>query len=44
MRGKSVEEILDAQKNAVKLNFQNLFINFLPFAPLVEPNGEYIFK
>jgi len=40
MRTKSMEEILDAQDHAVKLNFDNLFINFLPFAPLVEPNGE----
>jgi cholinesterase len=40
MRTKTMDEILDAQNNAVKLNFQNLFINFLPFAPLVEPGGE----
>lgn len=40
MKTKSVDEVLDAQDNAVKLNLQNLFINFLPFAPLVEPGGE----
>jgi len=40
MRTKSMEEILDAQDHATKLNFDNLFINFLPFAPLVEPGGE----
>ena len=40
MRTKTMEEILDAQDNAVKLNLQNLFINFLPFAPLVETTGE----
>jgi len=40
MKTKSVEEILDAQDHAVKLNFENLFINFLPFAPLVDPAGE----
>lgn len=40
LRTKSVEEILDAQKNAVRLDFDNLFLNFLPFAPLVEPGGE----
>ena len=40
MRGKSADEILDAQNNAIQLDFENLFINFLPFAPLVEPGGE----
>lgn len=36
MRTKSVEELLDAQEHAVKLNLNNLLINFLPFAPMVE--------
>ena len=40
MMGKSVDEILDAQKNSVKLNLNNLFLNFLPFAPMVEASGE----
>lgn len=35
-----MEEILDAQSNAIKLDIENLFINFLPFAPLVEEGGE----
>ena len=38
MRGKSVDEILDAQNHAVKLNPNTLFINFLPFAPMVDGN------
>lgn len=40
MKTKSVEEILDAQENAIKLDLRNLFINFVPFAPLVEQGGE----
>jgi len=40
MRGKSAEEVLDAQNNAPTLNFNNLFINFLPWSPLVEEDGE----
>lgn len=40
MKGKSVDEILDAQKNAIKLDFDTLFINFLPFSPMVEPEGD----
>ncbi len=45
MKAKSMEEILDAQEHAVKLNLNNLLINFLPFAPMVEtveenPNTE----
>lgn len=39
MRTKSPEEILEAQNKAVKLNLDNLFINFLPFSPMVEPGG-----
>jgi acetylcholinesterase/cholinesterase len=34
LRGKSVDEILDAQSNAIELNLDNLFINFLPFTPV----------
>jgi len=40
MRTKTAEEVLDAQKNAPALNLDNLFINFLPWSPLVEENGE----
>jgi carboxylesterase type B len=40
MRSKSAEEILDAQANSVKMDRKTLFINFLPFAPLVEYGGE----
>jgi acetylcholinesterase/cholinesterase len=32
----SVEKLLDAQENAVKLDHKNLFLNFLPFAPIVD--------
>ena len=39
MKTKSVEEILEAQNNAPSLNLDNLFINFLPFSPLVEQGG-----
>jgi len=40
MRAKSVDEILEAQTKAVKLNLDNLFINFLPFSPMVEVGGQ----
>lgn len=40
MKTKSVEEILDAQDHAIKLDFDTLLLNFLPFAPLIEENGE----
>lgn len=40
MRTKSVDEVLDAQAHAVKLNLDTLLVNFLPFAPMVEPGGE----
>lgn len=40
MKSKSAEEVLDAQKNAPSLNLDNLFINFLPWSPLVEEFGE----
>lgn len=39
MKSKSAEEILDAQSNSVKMDRKTLFINFLPFAPMVEDNG-----
>jgi carboxylesterase type B len=39
MRTKTPEEVLEAQSNAVKLNLDNLFINFLPFSPMVETGG-----
>jgi carboxylesterase type B len=40
MRTKSMEEILEAQDKAPALNLDNLFINFLPWSPLVEEDGE----
>jgi carboxylesterase type B len=40
MRTKSMDEILEAQDKAPTLNLDNLFINFLPWSPLVEDNGE----
>mmetsp|Transcript_33152 Transcript_33152/g.47959 ORF Transcript_33152/g.47959 Transcript_33152/m.47959 type:complete len:537 (+) Transcript_33152:31-1641(+) len=40
MRSKSPEEVLDAQNNAVKLDLNTILLNFLPFAPMVEPEGE----
>lgn len=39
MRTKSVDELLDAQQNSVKLNLNKLFENFLPFAPMIEATG-----
>jgi len=40
MRTKTVDEILDAQSNAIKLDLDTILLNFLPFAPMVEPGGE----
>jgi carboxylesterase type B len=40
MRTKTPEEVLDAQDNSVKLDLKNLLLNFLPFAPMVEEDGE----
>jgi carboxylesterase type B len=40
LMGKSSDEIVDAQNHAIKLNLNNLFLNFLPFAPMVEDGGE----
>jgi carboxylesterase type B len=40
MKTKTPEEILDAQANSVKMDRKTLFINFLPFAPMVEEGGE----
>mmetsp|Transcript_261 Transcript_261/g.472 ORF Transcript_261/g.472 Transcript_261/m.472 type:complete len:535 (-) Transcript_261:205-1809(-) len=40
MRTKSVDELLEAQNEAPTLNLDNLFINFLPWSPLVEEGGE----
>lgn len=39
MRTKSTDEILDAQKHAPSLDLDNLFINFLPWSPMVEKGG-----
>jgi carboxylesterase type B len=36
LRSKSTEEIIEAQGNAIKVDRKTLFINFLPFAPLVD--------
>jgi acetylcholinesterase/cholinesterase len=33
------EALVEAQNNAVKINMHNLFINFMPFAPLVDKSG-----
>jgi hypothetical protein len=40
MMTKSVEEVLDAQEHAIKLDLKNLFLNFVPFAPMIESTGE----
>jgi len=40
MKTKTVDEVLDAQNHAIKLDPNTLFINFVPFAPLVEKDGE----
>ncbi len=40
MRTKTPDELLEAQNNAIKLDFNTLLLNFLPFAPMVEANGE----
>lgn len=40
MMAKPADQILDAQEHAIKLDLKNLFLNFVPFAPMVEPNGE----
>lgn len=40
MKSKTMEEILDAQHHSQTLNFDTLFENFLPWAPLVEEDGE----
>ncbi len=40
MLTKSVDELLVAQNSAIKLDFNTLLLNFLPFAPMVEPGGE----
>ncbi len=40
MKQKTPAEILDAQANAVSIDRKTLFENFLPWAPMVDPNGE----
>jgi acetylcholinesterase/cholinesterase len=40
MRAKPIDQLLEAQENAIKLNLNNLLINFLPFAPMVETVAE----
>lgn len=37
MRAQSMDDVLLAQDAAPALNFDNLFINFLPWSPLIEP-------
>jgi carboxylesterase type B len=39
MKTKSMDQLLEAQDNAPKLNLENLFINFVPWSPLVEDGG-----
>lgn len=39
MKTKTPAEILDAQAKSVKLNLNNLLINFLPFCPMVDAAG-----
>ncbi|CAN0174009.1 unnamed protein product [Ectocarpus fasciculatus] len=39
-KARPAEDVLEAQNNAPKLNFNNLFINFMPWSPLVEEDGE----
>jgi len=39
MRSKPVDDILEAQTKAPSLNLDNLFINFLPWSPLIEKDG-----
>lgn len=40
MRTKTADEIVKAQKDAIKMDRNTLFINFLGFSPLVEKGGE----
>lgn len=40
MRGISVDALLEAQGSAIKLDFDTLLLNFLPWAPMVEADGE----
>ena len=40
LKSKTMAEVLDAQANAIKMDRKTLFINFLPFAPMVEEGGE----
>ena len=40
IRAKPVADILAAQDQAIGLDKDTLFINFLPFAPMVEKGGE----
>jgi acetylcholinesterase/cholinesterase len=39
MRKVPADKIVEAQTAAVEVDMKNLFINFLPFAPLVDPTG-----
>jgi carboxylesterase type B len=39
LRAQAVDDILDAQRNSVPLDFSDFFINFLPFSPLVDAGG-----
>lgn len=38
MKKVPADDIVTAQSEAVKIDLRNLFINFLPFAPMVDPN------
>jgi acetylcholinesterase/cholinesterase len=39
-KSKSVDEIVEAENNAISINMKNLFINFVPFSPLILEGGE----
>jgi carboxylesterase type B len=39
MRTKSPSEIVEAQDKSVKLDVRNLFINFMPFSPMMDKTG-----
>lgn len=43
MKDKTWQEIVEAQGSAIKMDRKTLFINFLPFAPLVDPEDEDAF-
>jgi len=38
LQTKTADQIVEAQKAAPKLNLKDLFVNFLPFSPMADPN------